>query len=87
MTWSEAYEAMRNGRYMRRASWEENAVIRIFKKDGDNKSYLYCTPKTYQYFDQHEDGGYTFKDKISGDDWEIFPYKYNFDNNTWYWVG
>jgi hypothetical protein len=87
MKWAEAYDAMQKGRFIRRASWEENAVIRLFYKDEDSTSYFHCTSQTYQYLDEQPDGGYKFKAISSGDDWEIYPYKYNFDNNSWYWVG
>jgi hypothetical protein len=87
MTWSKAYDAMQKGRFIRRVSWEQHAVIRLFYKDEDSTSYFHCTPKTYQYLDEKNDGGYTFKDISPGDDWEIYPYKYNFDNHSWYYVG
>jgi hypothetical protein len=88
MKWPEAHDAMQDGRYVRRASWNEAAVIRMFTDDETLKDYFYATSTAKQYFDKQSDGRYMFKkDQHPSDDWEIFPYDYNFDNHSWYYIG
>ena len=84
MTWSEVFDAMQTGRYIRRASWHEGAVIRI---NFDDYTF-YCTPSAKQYFDIDENGRWRFKkSEHPTTDWVICDHKYNFDNDSWYYVG
>jgi hypothetical protein len=88
MTWSKAYDAMQKQRFIRRASWEENAVMLLYIDDEGLEEYFYVTELAKQYFDKQASGGYIFKkDQHPSDDWEIYPYQYNFDNHSWYYVG
>jgi hypothetical protein len=88
MTWAKVYDAMQDGRYVRRASWDESAIIRIFIDDETMKSWFYATSSAKQYFVEQPDGGYRFnEEQHPSDDWEIVPYLYNFDNSSWYYVG
>lgn len=87
MSWSEAMDAMQKGRFVRRVSWEENAVFLLQLNDEESSAKLYCTSNAYQYFERRFDGELKFTKGFKSEDWEVFPYKFNFDNNQWYWVG